>query len=233
MPRLWLRDDDAVDATPALDRFLALLAAHGIPAVAAVIPAAATEALARRLAREPGVRVAQHGFGHVNHAPAGDRKAELGDHRPVRVALDDLARGRARLASLFGDRTLPLLVPPWNRIAPEVARSVLAEGGARAVSTFAAGLRTSGLAVANAHVDIIDWRGGRRGKPHEAVADEVALALARARACGEPVGVLTHHRDHDAACDDALRRLFEAVAGKVRWLDGRQVMRYSVSSRSS
>ena len=229
-PRLWLRDDDAVDATPALDRFLALLAAHHIPAVVAVIPAAATPALGLRLAREPGVSVAQHGFAHVNHAPAGERKAELGDHRPVRVALDEIARGRARIAALFGDQALAMFVPPWNRIATEVARSVLAEGGARAVSAFAAGLRTTGLATANTHVDIIDWRGGRRGKPHETVADETALALARARACGEPVGVLTHHRDHDAACDDALRRLFGAVAGKVRWLDGREVVAYSVSS---
>jgi len=233
MPRLWLRDDDAVDATPALDRFLALLAGHHIPAVAAVIPSAATPALARRLTAETRVCVAQHGFAHVNHAPPGEKKAEYGPHRPVRVALDEIARGRARIAALFGDQALTMFVPPWNRIRPEVARSVLAEGGARAVSTFAAGLRTSGLAVANAHVDIIDWRAGRHGKPFDAVAGEVAAALALARPSGAPVGVLTHHRDHDAACDEALGRLFTAAAGRVRWLDGRQVMRYSVSSRSS
>jgi hypothetical protein len=179
------------------------------------------------------MRVAQHGFAHANHALPGEKKAELGAHRPPRVVLDEIARGRSRLLALFADQSLPLVVPPWNRVAPEVARGILADGHARAISAFGSGLRASGLAMANTEVDIIDWRGGRRGKPHEAVAEEVAAALLGARATDAAVGILTHHLDHDAACEDALRRMFAAAAGKVRWLDGREVMAYSVSSRSS
>jgi peptidoglycan/xylan/chitin deacetylase (PgdA/CDA1 family) len=232
-PRLWLRDDDATEATAALDRFLDLVAGHHVPPVLAVIPSRATAALAQRLALAPGVWVAQHGYAHVNHAPPGQKKAELGDQRPVRVMLDEIARGRSRLTALFGGRSLPLLVPPWNRIAPDVARSVLGDGLARAVSTFGAALRGSGLAVANTDVDIIDWRGGRRGKPADMVAGEVAAALADARVSGAPVGLLTHHLDHDEVAHEALARLLAATAGKARWLDGREVLAYSVSSRSS
>jgi peptidoglycan/xylan/chitin deacetylase (PgdA/CDA1 family) len=232
-PSLWLRDDDATDATPALDRYLALLAAHRVPAVLAVIPAGATAALARRLANAPRVSVAQHGYAHANHAPKGGKKAELGAGRPLRLTLDELARGRTRLAALFGDRALPLLVPPWNRIAPEVARAVIAEGLARAVSTFGGGLARSGLATVDTDVDIIDWRGGRCGRPHDVLAGEVAAAVAASRLSGRPVGVLTHHLDHDAAADAFLARLFQTQAGRTRWLDGREVLAYSVSSRSS
>ena len=50
---LWLRDDDAVEPTAALDRLLALAGRHSIPLTLAVIPAHAGEALAVRLSGEP------------------------------------------------------------------------------------------------------------------------------------------------------------------------------------
>src|SRR6185436_14055067 len=79
-PLLWWRDDDAVDATPALDRLLALHEAHRVPLALAVVPANATPALARRLADLPAVDLLQHGYAHTDHAPAGERKTELGLH---------------------------------------------------------------------------------------------------------------------------------------------------------
>jgi len=54
-PALWWRDDDVVDATPALDRLLALHEAQRIPLALAVVPARATPALAKNSpAREGG-----------------------------------------------------------------------------------------------------------------------------------------------------------------------------------
>ena len=77
----WLRDDDAVQPTAALDRLLDLAGRHSIPTTLAVIPAYAREQLAARLATEPHVSVAVHGWAHDNHAPEGEKKQELGPHR--------------------------------------------------------------------------------------------------------------------------------------------------------
>jgi len=115
---LWWRDDDAVDTGPAADRLIALHRQAGVPLALAVVPAQATQALADRLAEEPGIDLLQHGYGHVNHAPAGDKKSELGPHRPAMMVLGELGTGWLALERLFAGRSLPVLVPPWNRIAP-------------------------------------------------------------------------------------------------------------------
>src|SRR5258707_15632053 len=69
---LWWRDDDAVRATSALDALLDLAA--GTPLSLAIIPGRVAEdaagALADRLARHGALTVLQHGWKHVNHAPA-------------------------------------------------------------------------------------------------------------------------------------------------------------------
>ena len=98
---LWLRDDDAVQPTAALDRLLDLTARHAIPALLAVIPAHAGEPLAARLAPEPGIAVAVHGWAHENHAPDGEKKQELGPHRAGRFVLGELARAKAVIDRLF------------------------------------------------------------------------------------------------------------------------------------
>src|SRR5882762_9167952 len=59
--RLWLRDDDAVEPSPALDRLLAVCNGHGVPLLLAIIPAGAGLALAQRLAGEANVLPCQHG----------------------------------------------------------------------------------------------------------------------------------------------------------------------------
>ena len=115
---LWWRDDDAADAGPALDRLLALHRETRAPLALAVVPAHATPALADRLAAETGVDLLQHGYAHVNHAPAGEKKAELGPHRPAMIVLGELGTGWLALERLFGGRALAVMVPPWNRIAP-------------------------------------------------------------------------------------------------------------------
>ena len=50
--RFWLRDDDAVEPTAALDRLLGAM--NGMPLTLAVIPAFSGAALAARLAVRPG-----------------------------------------------------------------------------------------------------------------------------------------------------------------------------------
>ncbi len=187
--RLWLRDDDAVAPTPALDALLSRLRAHGAPCLLAVIPLLVEPALADRLREEPLVRVAMHGVRHLNHALPGGRKAETPMERGLDAIVSEWTVARRRLIELFGPEAGHWYVPPWNRIGPEVAVK-LADIGFRAVSTFAA--NDLGLAPPmlqrNTHVDVIDWRGGRIGRPAGAVWGTLPmLSPWRAGTIGAPL----------------------------------------------
>ena len=214
----WWRDDDAVEATPALERLLGLAARHGVPLMLAVIPARATPSLAERLAEAgPGVVPVQHGFAHRNHAPAGERKWELGVHRPLAEVLEELARGRARMDALLGAGWQPILVPPWNRIAPEVTARLGALGytGLSTITPREAPWASPGLRQVNTHLDIMRWE-APRGFLGTGPALRQVIAHLSARRSGaadpeEPTGILTHHLAHDAEAWDFLDRLLGAL----------------------
>ena len=208
---LWWRDDDAADVGPALERLLAIHRDSGVALALAVVPAKATQALADRLAGEPGVDLLQHGYAHVNHAASGDKKVELGTERPAMLVLGELGTGRMALERLFGARPLPVLVPPWNRIAPALVPT-LPEIGFAGLSTFGARRRTHpvrGLLEVNTHVDLIDWKGGHGFVGEAAALHALVAALARARVSGEPVGVLSHHLAMDGGAWDFLRSMWQ------------------------
>jgi hypothetical protein len=213
-PVLWWRDDDAADATPALDRLLDLHRMAKVPLALAIVPANATPALAECLARAPDVDLLQHGYAHTNHAPAADKKMELGLHRPSMFVLGELGTGRMALERLFGGRVLPVLVPPWNRIAAALVPT-LPEVGYRGLSTFGARRRArpvSGLTQVNTHVDLVDWT-SRRFVGEEAALAALERALAAAR-CGaeEPIGILSHHLAMDEGAWDFLSSLWERIS---------------------
>lgn len=211
---LWWRDDDAVDASPALDRLLEVHSATGMPLALAVVPAQATPALAERLARAPGVDVLQHGYAHVNHAPSTEKKVELGPHRPAMLVLGELGTGWLALERLFGERALGVMVPPWNRIAPALVPT-LPEIGYRGLSTFGPRKRAipvRGLLQINTHVDLIDWKGGRGFVGEEVALAALVEALSRSRSAGgEPVGLLSHHLAMDGRAWDFLRFFVERM----------------------
>lgn len=211
---LWWRDDDASDVTPSLDRLVGLARDTGTPLALAVVPAQATAALADRLADEPLVDVLQHGYAHANHALAPEKNIELGTQRPAMMTLGELATGWMALERLFGSRALPVMVPPWNRIAP-VLVPTLPEIGYRGLSTFGPRARVHpvrGLLQVNTHVDLIDWKGGRVFAGEDAALGVLVTALERARSGGgEPVGILSHHLAMDAGAWDFLRSLCERM----------------------
>jgi hypothetical protein len=110
------------------------------------------------------------------------------------IALGELGTGRLALERLFGPRALPVLVPPWNRIAPGLVPA-LPEIGYRGLSTFGIRRRASpvsGLLQVNTHIDLIDWT-ARRFAGSAAVLAAFARALADCRVSGEPIGLLSHH----------------------------------------
>src|SRR4051812_9510597 len=214
---LWLRDDDAVAPSAALERLLALSTAHAVPLTLAVIPAATGAPLAARLDGQRLVRVAAHGFAHTNHAPADEKKQELGPHRPTQAVLGELARGLGRLRALHGGRVLPLLVPPWNRIDAQLVAQLPA-AGFEILSTFGPP-RPAPLRVLNSTVDIIDWHGSRGGRDPGALLAEILAQLTQSPR--RPIGLLTHHLVHDAAAWAFLERLLAVTAGHPasRWRD--------------
>ncbi len=215
---IWWRDDDAAHATPALRRLRTLSETVGAGVALACIPDAVEQSLCKLVDAWPLAKVWQHGFGHVNHAPSGEKKAEFGAHRPLSAMVIELNAGRGLLEQMFGLRFTPVLVPPWNRIDSAVA-CILPEAGLRLLSTFNA--RTAlhpvhGLTVINTHIDVIDWR-GTRAFAGEDVTVAALLTHLRGRRlklldAHEPTGILTHHLVHDAECWGHLADLFEYLA---------------------
>jgi hypothetical protein len=224
---LWWRDDDAVCVTSALDALLDLAA--GTPLSIAVIPGRVAEAdadaLAQRLADHGAATVLQHGWMHTNHAPADAKKAELGAHRPPPTILAELTRGWQRLAALFGRIALPVLTPPWNRIAPTLP-PLLHQAGYIGLST--AGPRTRrepspGLIQVNTHADLIAWPAHNFVGPAVALGRIVGhLAARRAGAAdiAEPTGLLTHHLVQDRETAGFISRLLRVTRQHpaVRWV---------------
>lgn len=201
---LWWRDDDAVAATPELAPLVALACAHDVPVALAVVPAALEASLVGTVASAPQLTVVQHGYAHRNHAPAGAKPRELGAERPPAVWAAELAAGRERLCGAFGARFHPALVPPWNRIDPEVV-AALPRLGFTGLSTFgprASRAAADGVVCCNAHVDPIAWREGRRFVGAERALDALLDHLVRRRTgsvdADEPSGLLTHHLVFDA-----------------------------------
>lgn len=227
----WLRDDDAVAPTPALDAYLALARRWGAPPSLAVIPARATTELASYLADHPEVDVLVHGWSHRNHAPTGARASEFGVDRPDADKRADAARGLARLGEIFGARALPVFVPPWNRIDPGFARA-LPELGYRGASTHkrrVPGQTPAGLTIVNSHWDPIAWKAGGGLKDEARLLDLLVELideeLAAPAGTLEPIGILTHHLVHDGWIDRFLDEVFERLvtSGTARFVAAREM----------
>lgn len=227
----WWRDDDAVAPTAALDRLLDIAAGHGVVPGLAVIPALASADLAARLSARglADLAVLQHGFSHTDHG--ADRKAELGTERPLALRCAELARGGALLSQTFGVRALPVLVPPWNRVGADLVAALptLGFAGLSCYRARAARWAAPGMVQANTHIDVVDWRAGKRFLGESAALDLAIRHLAARRAgdadIEEPTGLLTHHLVHDA---DAWRFADDLIAhtrghASARWLTPSEV----------
>ena len=220
---LWWRDDDAIRATPALDRLSDLATRAGVPVHLAIIPAHARPCLAEALADRPHLIPLVHGWAHDDHAAPGDKKAEFGESRPLQARLADARRGLNRLTALLPRPPARVFVPPWNRIGPDMA-AALPPLGFAALSTFTprrAPWAAPGLAQINTHLDPIDWRGTRSLADPQALIAQVARQLADRRTGladnDEPYGLPTHHLVHDAAIWDFTEKLLDHLrAGPVR-----------------
>ncbi len=222
--QLWLRDDDAIEVTPQLERLIALAQRFQAPVLLASIPMLATPALASRVREAPLLQPCQHGFRHQNHvkeamkaAITGSsvmKAAEFGLHRSADVMMAELAQGRARLSEVFGDMAIPVFVPPWNRIDPALAAR-LPQLGFKGLSTFRNFKLPAmpGFRVFNSDLDIIDWKRGRIGHaPEKLVAGLLDLLQEKRLGNKQPfhtLGILMHHLVHDATAWDFMDWVLE------------------------
>jgi len=210
-PVFWLRDDDAVAVTPALDRLLSF----GIPVALAAIPDLAEPGLFRKDAA-----FLQHGCDHRNRAGAGEKKTEFPASESIPDALERLRLSHERLVSMGGNRVLPVVAPPWNRMRDELA-AALPSIGIQGLSRYGAEKTIPGVRQVNTQVDIVAWKDGKRF-----IGDEEAARLAMTYVLkDQPVGWLTHHAVHDAAAWSFLERLF-ALRGP-RWARAAELFSYT------
>tara|TARA_R110000787_G_scaffold16622_26_gene50897 strand:+ start:1941 stop:2738 length:798 start_codon:yes stop_codon:yes gene_type:complete len=206
---LWWRDDDAMADSPALRQMLEISARNRFPLTLAVIPHGLENNLVSATEDCPDLSVMQHGYRHLNHSPADQKKCELGDNRnPVEV-LTELTAGRKILSDAFADRFVPALAPPWNRIGSIIATR-LDEAGLTGLSLYGdkPASVTDVITGRHTHLDIIDWKGSR-GFTGATAVDRLFATALRQRREGKveitaPIGLLTHHLVHDPAAWDFL-----------------------------
>jgi peptidoglycan/xylan/chitin deacetylase (PgdA/CDA1 family) len=224
---LWWRDDDACSDSPALQRLLAIARRNDVPAAVAAIPATTDATLFDAIAAVEQATIVQHGYAHANHAPQGERAAELGSHRPAAACVDELARGQAELRRRFGNRFAAVLVPPWNRVATGLLPA-LPPAGLHGLSCFGPrGTATpcAGLVQVNTHVDLIAWKRGRAFIGVDSAIERLVAHLSARRTGGvdaaEATGVLTHHLAFAAAAWEFVDALCARTRGHpaAMWLD--------------
>jgi hypothetical protein len=206
---VWWRDDDAGRDHPRLHRLLALAQARQAEPALAVVPAWLESRAVDSITACPLAVVLQHGIAHADHARAGEKKVELGGRVLPADLQADLLAGTSRLRDAFPAAFLPVLVPPWNRIAPEFVAELPGWGFAGLSRFGRAAVRTESLREINTQVDLILWREGRRamGLPELTAAMIAALRSA----AGEPVGILTHHLAMDEDAFLALDRVLAVL----------------------
>jgi hypothetical protein len=227
----WWRDDDAQDASDQLRAMLNVAEAFDVVIGVSAIPSKISRRLVAALARESAAQVLVHGFAHESHARTGQAKREFGGARPLEDIVADLASGLALARDAFGAKVLPVLVPPWNRIAPG-ALAHLPHLGYRGISTWKPRPKAypaKGLLQVNTHLDLIDWRRGRAVKDERLIAGRVLRKLRwrreRRTRASEPLGLLTHHEYWNPVKERIVVRLLEATREHpaVRWLSPKAV----------
>lgn len=218
--RLWWRDDDARAPGPALDRLLAHALAFDAPLTLAVIPDGDRAPLGERLSTLRRVRVVQHGVDHIDRS-AGGGAFEFPPERTAGEIAAALRTGWSRLTALPG--ATKLFTPPWNAVHPRLAEALAAEGYV-GWSAWAEMTPAAAPPRVDTHLDPLRWSPSPRFRGAGRLASQLRRQLARRRRAGAwdaPIGVLTHHLDHDEAAWRWLAGLMRRVRDHraLAWVD--------------
>jgi len=224
--RFWVRDDDAGAYSERLAELVELCSQEKVPIALAVIPDRAEENLAEAVRRHSVMTVLQHGYDHRNRSSTS-LKSEFPDERPVDEALDSVRRGWTTLKDRFGDRVIPVFVPPWG-VCSAAVRSRLAQAGLTGYSGSQIGPfrplelcrrgapNADGLAQAGAHIAV------NRADPKDTaplpierhltfLANLVHAIRTEEGDRNEPIGIMTHAWGVDADVRRFLRELVKVT----------------------
>lgn len=235
--QFWWRDDDAVANSGALQRLLMLAEQYSIPVHLAVIPDSVQASLSviNKAQHRANSYVLQHGYDHQSYAFEGQRKIELGGSQEVSQLLQKLTQGQQLLQSRFGEQYLNILVPPWNRIADDVA-SELPGIGYTQLSVLGSKKQAETDFHLNVHIDIIDWK-QRCFAGEEVILTKIISHLRDKRLAGlssniKPCGLMTHHLDHDLNCWLFIDKFFQFCLQheNIEWLSGKQLHEFANAS---
>jgi predicted deacetylase len=216
-PVFWWRDDDARGPTPALERLLALSVRFEAPITLAAVPDGDIATLARGCRAIPGVELAVHGFQHENRAPPGQPSGEVNDLDRLADVMSDLGTAidvfrRAGVAP-------KLFVPPWNNAHPTLKRALNLQS--LALSCYGEMREPDRL---DAHLDVMRWKPTPRFRGVVRFLLRTRRLLVERREKGawaEPLGLLTHHLDHDEAAWRFLETFLPVVKPVARMaIDG-------------
>ena len=199
-PVLWWRDDDARGPTGALEQLLNLASRHQAPLTLAAIAGPHLPLLVRHVERHPRVEIAVHGFQHLNRQPEGRGFGEIVETDEIEWVRSQL---RATVMAFHRAGVTPgLFVPPWNNLQPQLM-AALPDSPLRAVSGFdQTASNKDGVARLDAHLDVLRWKDGARFRGQWKFLIRMRRLLQQRRLAGqwdEPIGLLTHHLDHDHA----------------------------------
>jgi hypothetical protein len=158
---LTIRVDDVAVPEMTLGWLLGELAGRGLRASLEVIPylnVLDEPRLARFDRRAELFEVAQHGYAHVPRADADRRSYEFSPAASAATdaELDDLAAGRAQLATTFPARFSGGFSPPFDAFPPWLPDAWRALGGAF-VSQMRPAPPAPAVPCASAGVDVWDW----------------------------------------------------------------------------
>lgn len=198
-PVFWWRDDDARRPSPALDRLLDLSRRFGAPVTIAAVPDGDLQALAKACAGTPGVELAIHGFRHENRAPAGQPSGEVNDQDNLEAVTAEVEAAIAAFAK--AGLTADLFVPPWNNAHPTLEAALVRHS--LTVSRYDAMRAPDGSPPRiDAHLDVMRWKPEARFRGARRFLLRARRLLVERRVRGlwsDPIGLLTHHLDHDEA----------------------------------
>jgi hypothetical protein len=217
-PQLWWRDDDAQRVTPALWRLLDIAQKVGAPVALAVVPQGLDRKLPVYLRDHRKVTVMQHGVDHDNAGLPTAPCQFAPDQSAWAVAEAIRASGEALKAF---DRYAPVYVPPWNRLQPNVV-AALQTLEIHGVSAFGGPRSTEPLIQVDVHLDLMRWGPSPRFLGRDKFLDRLRRLLRERRRLqqwSEPVGILTHHLQHDEAAWAFLDSLlsWEPLAQAAVW----------------
>lgn len=222
-PRFWWRDDDAREPTPALDRLLR--AADGVPLAMAIVPDGDLAGLGRALGDVLNVTVSQHGVDHLNRRGLDEAK---GEHPPgASTAFLAQRIGAARCRMEAHGLAPTFYTPPWNRLDDHLA-DALATLGLDSLSAWGGFQAREGRCTRlDTHIDLLRWNPRSRFRGAEAVLGALRRELARRRLAGrfaDPIGLLTHHLDHDEGAWRFLEELVGFVEPRFEWVAFQQAV---------